>query len=173
MHKEATMKKLAILCSVVPTLAMADIDSQFGLGLGTQYGGFAGIKYSANLDSNKFYVGAGFSKPPHDNDEYGVTLGWERALTDKQAVGFAARTRKLSTGGGNYIIGSYPDDFTTVVGKDGYESFIAATYTYYFTKPTESGFLTGLSAGKTYRKNNVVSEFRSGMEYGVYFGYQF
>lgn len=167
------MKKLAVLCAIIPSMAMADTNTQLGLGLGTQYGGFAGIKYSANLDKNTFYVGAGFSKPPHDNDQYGVTLGWERTLTDKQALGFAARTRKWSTEGANFIIGSYPDNFTTVAGKDGYESFIAATYTYYFTRSSEPGFLTGLSAGKTYQNNNVISKFQSGMEYGVYFGYQF
>lgn len=166
------MKKLVVFCAILPSFAMADTDTQLGLGMGTQYGGFAGVKYSANMDTNKFYVGAGLSDVPHGTYRYGLTLGWETALTDKHALGIAVRTKELD-GGGNYIIGSYPDNFTTVPVKDGYESFIGATYTYYFNKSIESGFLTGLSAGKTYRHNNVQNELRSGMDYGVYFGYQF
>ena len=169
------MNKLALAIGLVflPALAQADVDSQFGLGLGTQYGGVAGFKYSLGNTSNKFYVGAGRADFFHgDKEEYGLTLGWEKALTEKHSLGVALRTRTLQ-GGGNYLIDSNNGQPVYAEVKDGYESFAAGTYTYYFNNSQETGFLTGLSAGKSYRRNNVRSDFRSGMEYGVFFGYQF
>lgn len=166
------MKKLAVLCAIIPSMAMADTDTQFGLGLGTQYGGFAGIKYSLSMDTNKVYVGAGLAGYTSGDDQYGITLGWEKALTDNHTLGLAVRTKKQESGSGYFVDGSTTPP-SLVPMKKRYESFIAATYTYYFGKSTEAGFLTGLSAGKTYKNTNVEQEFKSGMEYGVYFGYQF
>lgn len=177
------MKQLALLGALLPSLAMADIDTSFGLGLGTQYGGFAGIKYSAGINTHKFYVGAGFANLPraHD-DEYGLTLGWEKALFDRHSLGLAIRTKKDDIPGGFYPDPT-SDQPTLVPYKDTYRSFIAATYTFYFNSYDEAGFLTGLSVGKTYRHNSVTDHpeyflepregFDSGVEYGLYFGYQF
>lgn len=167
------MKKLAILCAALPSLAAADVDSQLGLGLGTQYGGFAGFKYSVNLDANKVYVGAGLAGPTGDRDhEYGITVGWERALTERHALGLFVRTKKRESGDGVFLDYSTTPPTISPMNKR-YESFIGGSYTYYFTGSGEPGFLTGLSAGKTYKNTNIKSEFESGIEYGLHFGYQF
>ncbi|MFC6979124.1 hypothetical protein ACFQH7_10090 [Microbulbifer taiwanensis] len=155
-------------------MSMADVDSQFGLGLGTQYGGLAGIKYSATMDNDKIYLGAGLASPSSDrNIAYGISIGWEKALTDKHALGLAVRTKKREGGGYRSYWDSDATPPTHIHAKKRYESFVAATYTYYFNNAYEAGFLTGLSAGKTYMNTNVKKEFESGMEYGLYFGYQF
>ncbi|WP_323844701.1 hypothetical protein [Microbulbifer magnicolonia] len=167
------MRTVVVLCAILPSLAMADVDSQFGLGLGTQYGGFAGFKYSMSLNTNKIYVGAGLAGPTGDRDDvYGVTLGWEKAITDKHALGLFVRTKKRENGDGVYLdYSTSPPDIVSMNKR--YESFIGGSYTYYFGKSSEAGFLTGLSAGKTYENTNVKKEFESGIQYGLHFGYQF
>lgn len=164
------MKRMAIFCSILPTLAVANVEHQVGIGLGTQYGGLAGIKYSIKADTDKVFMGIGFAD--RTDEEYGITLGWEKALTEKHALGLAIRT-KSRQGGGNYLTDPYTTPPTYTPVKDGYESFIAGTYTYYFRSSSDAGFLTGLSVGRSYIHNNVRDEFLSGMEYGLHFGYQF
>lgn len=171
------MKRLAIgltlLSGLLSSLVHADVETHFGVGVGTQYGGGPGLKYSLGNTTNKFYVGAGRTDFFRGGvEEYGVTLGWEKSLTKKHSLGMAVRTRTL-LGGGSYQIDSDSGQPVYSPVKDGYEAFAAGTYTYYFKDAQESGFLTGLSLGKSYRRNNVQSEFKSGMEYGLFFGYQF
>lgn len=166
------MKVLLIFFALLPACALAQVDSQFGLGIGTQYGGALGLKYSLNLDSDKLYIGAGRADLFDEEERYGVTLGWENLLNDHHALGIAVRTRTKPDRHGNYVIND--NGQPEVIGvKDGYETFVAGTYTYYFDSPKDADFLTGVSVGKEYRHDNVVSEFRSGVNYGVFFGYQF
>lgn len=166
------MKALLVLIALLPACALAQVDSQFGLGIGTQYGGALGLKYSLNLDSSKLYIGAGRADFFDENEKYGVTLGWENLLNDHHALGIAVRTRTMP-GGGNYVLIDDLGQSQSVGVKDGYEAFVNGTYTYYFDSPKDAGFLTGVSIGKEYRRDNVVSEFKSGIGYGVFFGYQF
>lgn len=164
------MKKLALLSALLPSLAIADVDTSFGLGLGTQYGGLAGFKFSVTLDNNSLYAGAGLAT--HPDRGAGVTLGWERALHDKHSVGVALRTRE--TWDARYRF--HPETGTRLLDYDddgAFESRLSGTYTYYFSGTGQAGFLTGLSAGKTYRHTDWSDGFRSGMEYGFHFGYQF
>ncbi|WP_237065511.1 hypothetical protein [Microbulbifer guangxiensis] len=164
------MKKLALISALLPCLAMADVDTSFGLGLGTQYGGLAGFKFSVNLDNNSLYAGAGLAS--HPDSRAGLTLGWERAMFEKHSFGLAFRIRE--TWDAQYRL--QPETGTRVFDYDddgSFESRLSGTYTYYFTGAGQAGFLTGLSAGKTYRHTDWNGGFRSGMEYGFHLGYQF
>lgn len=168
------MKTLAVIFLLIPTLALADMDSQFSLGLGTQYGGAAGLKYSLSGESDKFYIGAGRADFFDRNygERYGITLGWERLLSDNHAIGIAVRTR-TDPRDGAYITQTVDGQTERREFKSRYDSFIAGTYTYYLNSATEAGFLTGVSVGATYYKSNVRSSFRSDPDFGVFFGYQF
>jgi|GEM_PF-660617 len=168
------MKQLAVIFALFPVCALADMDSQYGLGLGTQYGGVAGLKYSLSGESNKFYVGAGRADFFHTDEpeEYGLTLGWERALNEKHALGLALRTQ-TSDGEGYYYPAGYFGLEERTRREDGYEAGLFGTYTYYFSGTHQSGFVAGANIGKLYRKDNVASYFRSGTFTGVHFGYQF
>ncbi|WP_250461073.1 hypothetical protein [Microbulbifer litoralis] len=162
------MKKIAAILAILPSLALSDTGPQFGVGLGTQYGGLAGFKFSLNMDSSKVYAGAGLAETGGSlGNEYGFSVGWEKELNDNHALGLVARTKR-------------PEDNEVTwspapggVYKIRYESFIGVNYTYYFNGTDEHGFLTGLTAGKSYINSNYEQEFQSGMDYGVHFGYQF
>lgn len=162
------MKKWIATLAILPSLALGNTDSQFGIGLGTQYGGLAGFKFSLDLDSSKFYAGAGLAGTGGSKgEEYGFSLGWEKSLNNKHALGLIARTKRPKD-----------NDFSWPVAPNGvykirYESFIGVNYTYYLKDADESGFLTGFTAGKSYLNSNYEQEFESGMDYGFHFGYQF
>lgn len=168
------MKLLAVLFALFPVCALAQMNSQFGMGLGTQYGGVAGLKYSLSGESDKFYVGAGRADFFHSDDpeEYGLTLGWERALNEKHALGLALRTKTWDAEGLYYPAGYYGLD-TLTRKKDGYEYGMLGTYSYYFSGTHQSGFVAGANIGKLYRKDNVASYFRNGAFIGAHLGYQF
>ncbi|WP_288130279.1 hypothetical protein [Microbulbifer sp.] len=165
------MRILTILLALFPAWASAAFDSQFGLGTGTQYGGAVGMKYSLNGENNKFYIGAGRSDFFEGDEDYGLSLGWENALTNKHSLGLGIRTKTRPVGG-YYLTGTAEQPRRKEL-KKRYESFVAGTYTYYFTSNNEPGFLTGLSVGKTYQETNITSGFKSGIEYGAFLGYQF
>ncbi|MCA0892258.1 hypothetical protein [Microbulbifer agarilyticus] len=171
------MKQLFLIILLLPITALADtssqFDTQFGLGLGTQYGGVAGLKYSIRGNSNSFYIGAGradFFKS--DDERYGLTLGWEKSLSEHHAIGVAVRTRTDPLDGA-YIATTIDGQPAYMEAKGRYESFLAGTYTYHFKPSSEPGFLTGVSIGKTYSASNYRNEFLSGLDYGMHFGYQF
>lgn len=163
------MKILAAICTLIPALAFAATDTQFGLGLGTQYGGLAGFKFSIDLDSSKLYAGAGLGGQGTSStgEEYGFSLGWEKALTNQHALGIVVRTKRPQ----DNELALSPAPYGTY--KIRYESFIGANYTYYFRDADTSGFLTGLTVGKSYLSTNREQVFESGMDYGFHFGYQF
>ncbi|WP_299592076.1 hypothetical protein [uncultured Microbulbifer sp.] len=172
------MKKLFIAALLAPSTALADFgtqfDSKFGLGLGTQYGGVAGLQYSLSGESDKFYIGAGradFFESDYP-DEYGLTLGWEHALTEKQTFGLALRT-STEDGRGAYYQAGYAGLEEATEKKDGFEYGLFGSYSYYFSGIHQSGFVAGANLGKLYRKDNVRSEFRNGTAVGVHLGYQF
>ena len=171
------MKKIFIAALLAPTTALADFgeqfDSKFGVGLGTQFGGVAGFNYSLRNNANNFYIGAGRADFfEGDNERYGLTLGWEKLLSDRHSIGVAVRTRTNPLDGA-YIATTPGDPTTYMEAKGRYESFFAGTYTYHFKPSSEPGFLTGVSVGKTYENSNYRSGFNSGLDFGMYFGYQF
>lgn len=172
------MKKLFLTALIFPTTALADFgsqfDSKFGLGLGTQYGGVAGINYSIKSNSNNFYIGAGRADFFESDrpDEYGLTLGWERALTEKHAFGLALRTT-TDDGRGAYYQAGYNGLEEATEKKDGFEYGLYGSYSYYFSGIHQSGFVAGANLGKLYQKDNVRSEFKNGAAVGVHLGYQF
>ncbi|SDJ54480.1 hypothetical protein [Microbulbifer yueqingensis] len=163
------MKIIAAVCALLPSLAMAATDSQFGLGLGTQYGGLAGFKYSVDLGSSKLYAGAGLAGQGTSSmgREYGFSLGWEAALTDRHALGLVVRTKRPQ----DNEVALSPAPYGRY--KVRYESFIGPSYTYYFRGSDQEGFLTGFTAGKSYLSSNRDQEFKSGLDYGFHLGYQF
>ncbi|MBB5210022.1 hypothetical protein [Microbulbifer hydrolyticus] len=164
------MKALYLLIALFPGLAMANSDSKFAIGLGTPYGGFAGLKYSVKVNDDIFYAGAGLAHI--DDSDVGVTLGWERALNEKHGFGFALRGRTVEGGNVYYPAGYFGLDEATR-RKDGYEAALFGNYTYYFSGASQSGFLAGANVGKQYRKDNVRSYVRNGTFIGVHLGYQF
>ncbi|WKD49405.1 hypothetical protein [Microbulbifer spongiae] len=166
------MKNLFLIFFFFPAIALAEVDSQLGFGLGTQYGGFVGFKYSIRSDSNTFYAGLGLADPT--DEEYGFTLGWEKNLAEKHAFGFLVRTKESkSFTGVVYLSDPSVTPSRKIILKDGYESFFAGTYTYYFNRFDEPGFSIGVSAGKSYFNRNLKDGFGDDIEYGAHFGYQF
>ncbi|HEY8568994.1 hypothetical protein [Microbulbifer sp.] len=168
------MKLLVAIFALFPVCAFATTDSQFGVGLGTRYGGILGLNYSLSGELDKFYIGAGradlFRKD--EPESYGLTLGWERAMNENHALGFAFRTRTINGEGLYYPAGYFGLEESTEK-KDGYETSLFGTYTYYFSGTNQSGFLTGANIGKSYYKDNVRSDYKDGVAIGLHFGYQF
>ena len=166
------MKNLALLFILFSPVTFALDNSQIGLGLGTQFGGGIGVNYSLSSDSGKYYLGAGRSDAFLGNESYGVTIGWEKAINQKHAWGIALRTR-TGNGGSYYQFDSQNNEVREIEVSRGYRTFLAGTYTYYFRESTSPGFLTGISVGREYRKNNLISDLRPGFLYEISFGYQF
>ena len=166
------MKKLLLLLILFSPATFALNNSQIGLGLGTQFGGGLGVNYALNSDLGKYYLGAGRTDAFLGNESYGVTIGWEKAITQKHAWGIALRTR-TGNGGSYYQFDYQANEVTRFDVSDGYRAFLAGTYTYYFQESTSPGFLTGLSIGREYRKNNLISELKPGFVSEISFGYQF
>lgn len=170
-YMESIMKNLLLICFFFPAIASAEVNSQLGFGLGTQYGGLIGFKYSIRSDSNTFYTGFGLADSTYE--EYGFTLGWEKNLAEKHAFGFLVRTKESKSLTGASITDSSVTPSRKIILKDGYESFLAGTYTYYFSRFDEPGFSIGVSAGKSYFNRNLKDGFSDDIEYGAHFGYQF
>ncbi|QKX18664.1 hypothetical protein [Microbulbifer sp. YPW1] len=164
------MKALYLFFALFPCIAMANSESKIAIGMGTPYGGFAGLKYSVKANDDIFYAGAGLAHI--EDSDIGLTLGWERALNEKHGLGIALRTRTVDGGNAYYPAGYFGLDEPTI-RKDGYEVALYGNYTYYFSGASQSGFLAGANIGKQYRKDNVRSYFRNGTFIGIHLGYQF
>ncbi|WP_444921655.1 hypothetical protein ACJJID_04410 [Microbulbifer sp. CnH-101-G] len=171
------MKSLIFVGILFPSFAFANMDNHFSLGVGTQYGGLLGIKYSTINGPNTFYIGGGLAD--NFDEEYGISLGWERSLSPKHSLGLLVRTKELSWEHYIYensnLLTTSPNDQTSAKFKykGRYESYIAGSYTYFFNRYDEASLLGGVSFGKSYLKTNKDGSFRDGTELKLHFGYQF
>lgn len=170
------MKKLFLTgVFLLPAFASAQVTNQFGLGLGSQYGGLAGLKYTLGTESNRFSVGAGVRDSHRDRDDlYGIAFGWEKLLGQHHTLGAFVRTKRdqdvnlivdMEQGPNGPVYTTVPDDL--------YQHFIGASYTYYFRPASESGFLGGINLGKTYQYSDSRRNWQDGVDVSIQLGYQF
>ncbi|WP_444909138.1 hypothetical protein [Microbulbifer sp. TRSA005] len=173
------MKSVIFAGILFPSFAFAsaNLNNHLSLGVGTQYGGLLGIKYSTTYGTDTFYIGGGLA----DNldEEYGITLGWERSLNPKHSLGLLVRTKELDWEHYIYensnLLSASPNNksLSEFKYKGRYESYIAGSYTYFFNRYDEASLLGGISLGKSYLKTNKDGSFRDGTELKLHFGYQF
>ncbi|MFI2810687.1 hypothetical protein [Microbulbifer sp. JSM ZJ756] len=169
------MKKILFLLCLMPGLTVAKVDTHFGLGLGTQYGGLAGFKFTLGNAGDRFSAGAGIANSDWDTeDAYGIALAWERLMTDQHALGAFVRTSHRDL---NHVAITRYDAIqdTLVIERAGtfYETFVGGSYTYYFDSAKNSGLSAGINIGKEYTHSDSYQEFENGITWGLQIGYQF
>lgn len=157
------MKRFVVLMVLFATILSSKAESYFGLGVGTQFGGY-GAKYTHSLGDNRFFGGLGlYDNSALQDDIYAYTLGWEKMKNSRHAYGIFGR--QYSRDGAYLQSGLYSNDVSYTL--------LGVSYTYYFKKASNSGFFAGFNLGKTYIDGDIDSYFDSGISFGGQFGYQF
>ncbi|WP_299599447.1 hypothetical protein [uncultured Microbulbifer sp.] len=167
------MKTFLVLFGVFLSMSVsASNQSFFEVGVGSQFGGLLGAKYAVAAGENRYFLGAGVSDfRGTSGREYGVSLGWERALSRKHSLGAFVLTK-------NYDVYT-PTTFSQEAGlqpgtlESVVSNYIAGSYTFYFNGSDSQSVVAGASIGKKYIHSDFNTGLKSEMTFGFQLGYQF
>lgn len=167
------MRKVIVLFAVFSSMSVStNAESFIEGGVGSQFGGFLGAKYSVTTGSNRYFLGAGVSDfEGASGREYGVSIGWENALSRKHSLGVFVLTEDYDV----YTPATFSQEAGLQPGtlESVTSNYIAGSYTFYFSGNDRAGVLAGASLGKKYIHSDFDNGFESGMTVGFQLGYQF